>query len=462
MSVLLNSPKAKELYEKYAKEQPIFDYHSHVSAEEIFCDRHYSNICELWLESDHYKWRLMRMCGVDERYITGEAEDFEKFFEFARILPRCVGNPVYNWCHMELKKYFGYDGVLNSQSAKTVWDICKEKLSDTNFGVRKILEMSNVKFVGTTNSPCEDLEYHKRLAEEELPFCVSPTFRPDEFLNIEKADFPDKIAGLAAASGVAVDCERTFKCALRKRMNYFAACGCLSADHGCDYIRLADRENLSIDRIFKKALDGAALCEDEVDMFKFQMLVYLAHQYKELGWVMQIHFNCIRNPNTHGYESIGADAGFDCIRRRDSSQDLARLLGEISHGGLPKMILYSLDPSDNTFLDTLTGSFAGGQPLGRVAHGAAWWFNDTRFGMENHIRSLSSVGVIGNFLGMLTDSRSFLSYVRHDYFRRVLCRVIAENIELYEYSGTDKELEGLFSDICFNNAKKFFERETDI
>lgn len=455
--LLLNSPLAEKLYTQYAKDMPIFDYHSHVSAEEIYRDRHYSNITQLWLEHDHYKWRLMRMCGVSEDYITGERSDREKFLKFCEIIGRCVGNPVYTWTYMELEKYFGYTGVLNSDTAEQVWDICSQKLSEEDFGVRKIILGSNVKFVGTTNSPCEDLEYHKKLMNEGLPYKVCPTFRPDEYLNIDKEEFPRAVERLALASGMAIDSERTLRCALRKRMNYFSACGCISADHGCDYIRYVETDERSIDRIFKKALDGASLCEDEIDAYKTYMLLFCTRQYAELSWVMQIHYNCIRNPNSLGFKNIGADGGFDCILRHESSRDISMLLDKMVLQKAPKLILYSLDENENRYLDTLAGSFACGEPYGRIVHGASWWFNDTRLGIENHIKSMACLGVLGNFLGMTTDSRSFLSYSRHDYFRRILCSQIAQFSESGENRESFDNIGKTVSDICYGNTKKFFE-----
>lgn len=459
--MLLCSPLAAELYEKYARDMPIFDYHSHVSAEEIYKDKRYSNIAELWLERDHYKWRLMRQCGIDEYFITGDAEPREKFFMFAKILPRCAGNPVYTWCHMELEKYFGYDGVLCADTAERVWDITCRVLSEKSMGVRDIIRDSGVVLIGTTDDPCDSLEYHKLISEEELSFSVIPTFRPDAYLNIESEDLCESIERLAFSSGLAVDGIKTLKSALRKRMNYFAACGCVSADHGYRGLAFAEYTEDELDRIFKKALSGASVSDLEADMFSCGMLLYCARQYAELGWVLQIHYGCQRNVNSTLYARCGADCGADCISQRECSQGLCALLDRMHADISPKIILYALDPSDNAFIDTVVGSFAEGEPLGRIAHGAAWWFNDTCYGIREHMECMSSIGVLGSFLGMVTDSRSFLSYVRHDLFRRSLCSHIALLVQRGEYFYSEQETGGLIRDICYNNAFKFFKREAD-
>lgn len=427
---LLDSSLSRTLYLEYAKNTPVFDYHSHVSARDIYEDRHYSNITQLWLYHDHYKWRIMRLGGIDERYITGDASDKEKFLKFAQMLPLCIGNPMYLWCRMELEKHFGYTGELNGDSAPEVWDICEKRLGEMSMGVRDIIASSNVVFIGTTDDPCDSLEYHKKLRQElNLSFRVSPTFRPDAYLNIGTKNFSECIKRLAQCSDISIDSLESFKSALRERMDYFMLCGCISADHGCNYIPCGDIDDRTADRIFKKALSGEQISKDEADGFLAYMLVFCSEQYGELDWVMQIHYSCLRNPNTTAYIHLGADSGFDCISRRDGSENLGVLMDKIRQRSAVKMILYSLEHSDNQFLDTLAGSFSCGEPFGRTAHGAAWWFNDTDMGIRQHLKSLASLGVLGNFVGMLTDSRSFLSYVRHDYFRRILCSVIAEFAE---------------------------------
>lgn len=459
---LLDSQLSKMLYLEYAREAPIFDYHSHVSAREIYEDSHYSNITQLWLYHDHYKWRIMRLCGIDERYITGDASDRDKFLKFAEVLPLCIGNPMYLWCHMELEKYFGYCGELNRESAPEVWDICERILTETSMGVRDIIRSSNVLFIGTTDDPCDSLEYHKKLSEEsDLAFRVAPTFRPDAYLNIKNGNFREQIKRLSESSHIEICNLQSFKSALQERMNYFALCGCISADHGCNYIPRGEQDTCGADEVFKKALSGERLSEDEADGFLTYMLVFCAEQYGELDWVMQIHYNCLRNPNTLAYKKLGADSGFDCISRRDGSENLGVLMDKIRKVSSVKIILYSLEHSENQFIDTLVGSFACGEPFGRTAHGAAWWFNDTGMGIRQHLRSLASLGVLGNFVGMLTDSRSFLSYVRHDYFRRILCSVIAEFAERGECTSDIEALGAMVKNICYANSRKFFGMERD-
>ncbi len=460
--LLLTSSLAQRLYLEYAKDMPIFDYHSHVSAKDIYEDRHYSDISELWLGGDHYKWRLMRLCGVDEEYITGERTGKEKFLKFCEILPLCVGNPVYTWCHAELKKYFGFDGVLNCDTAESVWDLCKKKLSEEDFGVRRIIEESGVRFIGTTDDPCDDLLFHKRLSEEKTNFKVLPTFRPDAYINLRSDDFAKNIERLSYCSCVAIDGIKTLKHALKKRMDYFTSCGCICADHGISSIKFEEFDDVVMDRILKKVLLGGSVSDMEAEIFLCGMLIFCMEQYGKLGWVMQIHYNCIRNPNSRALKEIGKDTGFDCIGRAAASEDICKLLDMGAKHAMPKIILYSLNEEENTFLDVLAGSFANGRPSGCIMHGASWWFNDTKEGILRHLESFASHGVLGNFIGMLTDSRSFLSYVRHDYFRRILCSFVSEKILSGEYVATEDDVGRIIRRICYGNAVEFFGMEGKI
>lgn len=455
---LLNTETARRLYFEHAKNMPIIDYHCHVSPKEIWEDKQFSNITELWLSGDHYKWRLMRSNGVDEYYITGDADPYEKFYRFASLMPKAIGNPMYHWCHLELKNYFGFEGVLCAESAKEVWDLTKEKLG-SGMSVRRIIEASNVKFIGTTDDPIDSLEYHKLLANDAtMKTRVSPSFRPDKALNIDKAGWMEYIGKLSSVSNTDI-CDLDSLCvAISKRIEYFASAGCCASDHGLDYMVYEDTDYDEADGILKMGLRGEKISLAQANKLKTYLLVFCAKEYTRLGWVMQLHYNCQRNPNSKMFETIGADTGFDCIAQDShGTKKLAMLLDKMNKdGNLPKTIVYSLDPSDNAAIDTLIGAFQSGGVRGKIQHGSAWWFNDNKEGMKDQLISLANLSLLGNFVGMLTDSRSFLSYTRHEYFRRILCSLIGEWVENGEYPSDMKYLLEIVEDISYNNAKNYF------
>lgn len=455
---LLTTKTARKLYKKFAADMPIIDYHCHVSPKEIYEDRRFRNITEIWLGGDHYKWRLMRSNGIDEKYITGSASDWEKFLAFAETLPKAIGNPMYHWCHLELKTYFGFNGTLNKDTAKEVWDLCEAKLKEPDMSVRGIIEKSGVAFIGTTDDPIDTLEYHKKLAEDKrMKAIVAPSFRPDKALNIDKAGWKEYIAALAAAAEIEINSVGDIKAALKKRIEYFDAAGCRASDHGLDKAVFEDYSNLSTDDIFKKGMNGKTLTAQEIDAFKTELLIFCAKEYARLGWVMQLHYNCLRNPNTVMFQALGADTGFDIIGPDNSCKKLAMFMDALYQSGkLPKTILYSLDPSDNQFIDTLLGAFQGTEAKGKIQHGSAWWFNDNKQGMTDQLISLANLSLLGNFVGMLTDSRSFLSYTRHEYFRRILCGLIGKWVEEGEYPNDEKALGEIIEGICFKNANQYF------
>lgn len=455
---LLTTKVSRKLYFDHAEKMPIIDYHCHVSPKEIYEDKHFANITDLWLSGDHYKWRLMRSNGVDEHYITGNATPYEKFVKFAETLPKAIGNPMYHWCHLELKKYFGYNGVLCPETAKEVWDLTEKKLKEDNISVRSIIKMSNVQFIGTTDDPTDTLEYHRLIAEDNtIDTVVAPSFRPDKALNIEKAEWCDYIKKLQQVSGVDIVDLGSLKCALTSRIEYFNSCGCKASDHGLDKMVYAYAIESEVDKIVKKALNGAEISVEDSEIVKTELLVHCAREYYRLGWVMQLHYNCMRNPNTKAFETLGADTGFDCIGPDNGSRKLAHLLDRLNReGNLPKTIIYSLDPSDNQFIDTLIGAFQGTEIEGKIQHGSAWWFNDNKQGMRDQLTSLANLSLLGNFVGMLTDSRSFLSYTRHEYFRRILCALIGEWVENGEYPMDEKVLGEIVRGICYENARKYF------
>ncbi|MBR6679630.1 MAG: glucuronate isomerase [Clostridia bacterium] len=455
---LLSTDTAQKLYFDYAKDQKIIDYHCHVSPKEIWEDKRFENITEVWLAGDHYKWRLMRSNGVDEYYITGNADPYEKFVKFATLLPKAIGNPMYHWCHLELKNYFGYEGVLNADTAKEVWDLCNEKLKEENMSVRGIIKQSNVAFIGTTDDPTDSLEYHRLLAgDDSFDTVVAPSFRPDKAFNIDKAGWKEYIEKLSEVSGVQITDLATLKSALSSRIEYFDAHGCRASDHGLDQMVYAETDMADLDIIIEKGIAGEAVNKFEAEALKTELLAFCASEYVRLGWVMQLHYNCMRNPNSKMFAELGPDTGFDCIGPNNGSRKLGALLDRLNGNGcLPKTIIYSLDANDNAFIDTLIGAFQGTEIAGKLQHGSAWWFNDNKQGMRDQLVSLANLSLLGNFVGMLTDSRSFLSYTRHEYFRRILCALIGEWVENGEYPDDEKTLGTIVSDICYGNAKRYF------
>ncbi len=457
-SFLLTTETARKLYFEHAAGMPIIDYHCHVSPKEIYEDKRFENITELWLSGDHYKWRLMRSNGVDEYYITADADPYEKFVHFASLMPKAIGNPMYHWCHLELKNYFGYEGVLCADTAREVWELCKEKLKDDSMSVRGIIKQSNVAFIGTTDDPVDSLEYHKLLSEDNtFDTVVAPSFRPDKALNIDKTGWCEYISTLSGVCGYAIDSFGSLKKALTDRIEYFASCGCKASDHGLDFMVYREASDGELDAVMKRGLAGESISPAEAESFKTALLVHCAKEYVRVGFVMQLHYNCLRNPNSTMFQKIGPDTGFDCIGPNDGCRKLAMLLDRLcSENSLPRTIIYSLDASDNAFIDSLIGAFQGTETAGKLQHGSAWWFNDHKQGMRDQLVSLANLSLLGNFVGMLTDSRSFLSYTRHEYFRRILCGLIGEWVENGEYPDDVAVLAELVEGICHNNAKQYF------
>ncbi len=454
---LLKSETARRLYHDHAKKMPIVDYHCHLDAKDIYEDVRFENITRLWLGGDHYKWRILRSNGVDEYYITGDAPDREKFQKFAEALPRCIGNPMYHWCHLELKNYFGYEGVLNGDTAEDVWNLCNEKLQQPEFSARSLIARSNVAMVGTTDDPCSDLKWHKLLAQTDFETKVCPSFRPDPALNCHKPGFAAYIAKLGEASGVEINSAADVAKALSQRIDYFNACGCRASDHGLDYVMHRPGTPEQIEETFQRAMRGETLTLEETERYQTYLLLHCGREYARHGWAMQLHFSCFRNPNSRMFAKLGPDCGFDCIAVTDSSAALHRLMDAWdSTNQLPKTIVYSLNPADDQWLDTLLGAYQGTEVPGKIQHGSAWWFNDNRTGMVNQMTSLAHLGILGNFIGMLTDSRSFLSYARHEYFRRILCNLIGTWVEDGEYPADMATLGALVEDICANNAIRYF------
>ena len=455
---LLKNETARKLYHNYAKEMPIIDYHCHINPQEIYEDRKFDNITQIWLGGDHYKWRLIRSNGACENEITGDADDYTKFMNFAKMLPKAIGNPMYHWTHLELKTYFGYDGILNEKTAKEVWDICNAKLAEDDMSVRSIILKSNVKMIGTTDDPIDSLEWHKKLRDEgKFPVAVLPSFRPDKAVNIEKAGFTDYIAKLAKVAEIEINTAEDVKKALSKRLDYFCELGCKATDHGLDYVVCEEATDAEVEAIFAKALAGEKVTQLEADKYKTAILIHLGREYAKKDIVMQLHYGAQRNTNTAKFNTLGPDTGYDCISTYDCGNAIAKFLNALEIDGLlPKTIIYSLNPHDNELIDTIIGAFQGTEIAGKIQHGSAWWFSDTKSGMEAQLKSLANLSILGNFVGMLTDSRSFLSYTRHEYFRRILCSLIGEWVENGEYPDDDAQLEEIVRGICYNNAEKYF------
>ena len=454
---LLTNPTAVRLFREYAAKMPIVDYHCHIDPKEIYEDRRFENITQVWLGGDHYKWRIMRSNGVPEEYITGSAPDREKFQKFAEALPRAIGNPMYHWCHLELKNFFGYEGILNGNTAEEVWNLANAKLAQEDFSVRNLIRRSNVSMIGTTDDPCSDLKYHQLLAESDFPTAVCPSFRPDPALNLHKPGFAAYIQKLAESADMDITCAADVAAALSSRIAFFNTNGCRAADHGLDYVVYREATTEQLDDTFRKALASEALTKEEIESYQTYLLLHCAREYHRLDWVMQIHFSCMRNPNSRAFAQLGPDSGFDCIAVTDSCKALYNLMDALQKDDqLPKTILYSLNPADDAWLDTLLGAFQGSSIPGKIQHGSAWWFNDNKVGMENQMVSLANLGILGNFVGMLTDSRSFLSYARHEYFRRILCNLLGTWVENGEYPADMDTLGNLVADICCRNATRYF------
>lgn len=455
---LLNNETSKYLYHNFAKQMPIADYHCHINPKEIVENRKFNNITEAWLEGDHYKWRAMRSNGTPEAKITGNSTDKEKFDAYAAVMDKSIGNPLYHWSHLELKRYFDFNGCLSSKTADEVWEHCNNILNDQDITVRGIIEASNVTHIGTTDDPVDTLEYHKALRKDKsFKTQVLPTWRPDRVLKIEAEDFADYIKQLANSAETQIDTLEDLKCALIKRMDFFDEMGCTASDHSLEYAFYVPVTETQANEIFQKGLEGNTLSGTETDAYKTHLLVFLGQEYAKRNWVMQLHMGPVRNTNRIMFNSIGADTGFDCMGPSIDSRPLTQFMNRLNEVSLlPKTILYSLNPNDNALIASVIGCFQNDEVPGKIQHGSAWWFNDTKHGMRDQLISLASQSLLGNFVGMLTDSRSFLSYTRHEYFRRILCDLIGEWVEKGEFPNDTELLGTLIKDICYYNTVRYF------
>ena len=455
---LLSTDTAKELYHDIAAKMPILDYHCHISPQEIAENRKFDNITQVWLGGDHYKWRQMRSNGVEEKYITGDASDREKFQKWAETLEMAIGNPLYHWSHLELQRYFGYTGVLNSETAEEVWNLCNAKLQEDSMRVQNLILQSGVTLICTTDDPADDLKWHKILAEDEnFPVQVLPAWRPDKAMNLEKPDYVEYLEKLGKAAGMEIKTFADLKEALKKRMAFFDSMGCKASDHGLNYVAYAPASEEEMEAVFAKRMNGEAVSAEEEKKFKTAFMLFVAGEYSRLGWVMQLHYGCKRDNNTSMYNKLGPDTGCDCINNYAPAAELADFLNAVNEAGsLPKTILYSLNPNDDEVIGTTIGCFQNADTVGKIQQGSAWWFNDNKTGMMKQMTSLANLGLLVNFRCMLTDSISFLSDPRHEYFRRILCELIGGWVENGEYPKDMKTLEKIIKGISYNNAVRYF------
>lgn len=457
---LLDTATSKILYHEYAANMPIIDYHCHINPQYIAENRKFTNITEAWLSGDHYKWRMIRSNGIQEKYITGSAvSDREKFQKFAEALPRAIGNPLYHWTHLELQRYFDCQIRLSGETAEQIWQLCNDKLKKDNMSVLGIIKRSNVKVICTTDDPADDLKWHQHIKAEGLCSAkVVPAMRPDAIMRIEKPEWIEYLKRLGQTVSTKLDDIDSICNALKLRIEYFAALGCRASDHALEYVFCREADKSIVDTIVKKAIAGHVLNKEEVEIYKTAILLFLAKEYAKNNWVMQIHYSALRNNNSKEFERQGADTGFDCIGSYNCSNGIVALLDALNTRGiLPKTVLYSLNPIDNAMIGSIIGSFQGSEVPGKIQQGAAWWFNDTKRGIIEQLSSIADLSLLGNTLGMLTDSRSFLSYTRHEYYRRILCNLIGNWVENGEYPDDMAWLGKLVEDISYNNAARYFD-----
>lgn len=454
---LLSTESAKRLFAA-ANEEPIFDWHCHLPPKDIYENKTPRDIAELWLSVDHYKWRGMRGVGIDEEFITGNKTPYEKFKAWASAMPNFIGNPLYHWTHLELQRYFGIYETLNENTADSIWERANKMIAEGGFTPRELIERSNVYCVCTTDDPADTLEYHALLAEDKSFKCkVLPAFRPDKALAIDAPSFMPWLKALENVSDTVIDTYSKLKDVLLERIELFAKMGCRATDHAftpAPYVRMDDRE---IEIIFKKALNGEEISEYEAEGYKTELFRFLAKEYYKRGWGMEIHIGPMRNNNTKMFNKLGPDSGFDSIADCEIAYKLSRLLDSLdAENSLPRTVLFTLNPKDNYVLGTMLGNFQSSEAASKIQFGTAWWFNDNIDGMREQIKALGNLGVLSKFIGMVTDSRSFLSYPRHEYFRRIVCEFIGNLVENGEYPDDFDFLENTVKDIAFRNAKTYF------
>jgi glucuronate isomerase len=456
---LLQSEFAKHLYHRYAKDLPVIDYHCHLSPQDIASDRQFSNLTQIWLEGDHYKWRAMRTLGINEKFITGNGTDSEKFDQWAFTVPYTLRNPLYHWTHLELKRYFNVDKLLTPESSKEIYKTASDLLKTPGFSTRNLLRKMKVEVVGTTDDPTDSLEYHQQIRKSKFEIAILPAFRPDKVYAVENSDAYKKyLEKLSTVSGITIQNFDSLLQALEKRIDFFHDNGCRLSDHGLEQLYFPENKpGYSPDTLLKKVLHGEMLSKAEREFFKYSVLIQLGKMYHKHGWTQQFHIGALRNTNERMLKALGPDTGFDSIGDFQQSVALARFLNELdTTNQLTKTILYNLNPSDNEVMATMIGNFNDGSVKGKVQFGSAWWYVDQKDGMEKQINALSNMGLLSCFIGMLTDSRSFLSYPRHEYFRRILCNMIGRDVVNGELPWDEAWLGKIVADICYHNAKAYF------
>ena len=453
---LLTTETARAMYAE-AGAQPIFDWHCHLSPQEIYENRAPENITQLWLGGDHYKWRAMRSCGVPERLITGDAPAAEKFMAWAACVPKLIGNPLHHWTHLELQRYFNCFAPLSERTAEEIWNDCNRQIANGGFTPRELIEKSNVRALCTTDDPADTLEYHKLLAAEHLPFQVLPAFRPDKALAIDQQGFLPWLGQLEQAAGYPIKDMQTLRQALTERIEFFDSLGCRASDHGMKYIPYAAWNEDGLAKIFSARLKGETLGNGQIEQYQTALLQHLAGEYAKRGWVMELHIGPMRNNNTRMLNQIGPDTGFDSIGDWPAAEPLSRFLDSMDvQEQLPKTVLFNLNPRDTYILCTMLGNFQSDEIAGKMQYGPAWWFLDHIDGMRTQLQTLGNLGALGTFIGMTTDSRSFLSYPRHEYFRRIFCGLCGEWVEQGLFPDEKETLVSLARDISFGNAERYF------
>ncbi len=458
---LLDTDTAKKLFHNWAENMPVCDYHCHLSPKEIYENKPYENISDIWLSGDHYKWRAMRSCGVEEKYCTGDASPKEKFEKFAYTLQYCIGNPLYHWAHIELQRYFGIDTPLNAKTADDIFERANRVMDQGDFRPQSLITRSNVKVICTTDDPVDDLKYHKLLKDTNGFECqVLPSFRPDKAVNIELDGFCDYIKTLSDVSGMDIKTADDVITALIQRADYFHSVGCRISDQAFDNVPYCEADDDEVNDIFARVVSGERITSEDAQKYKTKLLAALGEKYCELGWAMEIHIGAMRNNNTLMFHQIGPDTGFDSVGDAQIAYPLSRFLDSLNRRNkLPKTILFNLNDKDNVVLGTMLGNFQSSDAQSKIQYGPAWWFLDSIDGMTNQMKTLGNLGVLGKFIGMETDSRSFTSYGRHEYFRRILCALIGKWVEDGKYAYDEDILREIVEGICYNNAIRYFNFE---
>lgn len=462
---LLQNKTARQLYNRYAADQPIIDYHCHLPPSEVYEDVNYRNLTHIWLDGDHYKWRAMRTCGVDEKLITGDASDKEKFLAWAEVVPKTLRNPLYHWTHMELRNPFGItDRLLNGETAESIWEECNVMLQDPDFSARNLLKRNRVTVIATTDDPTDSLEHHKKLRLESDPgFSMVPTFRPDRGMEVENGEeFREWVGKLEQSADTNISDYQDFLDALDSRHDLFHELGCRASDHGIEEPVAEPFTDKQVSKIFSNVMRGKTPSESDVRVFKSAFMYNCGVLDHSRGWVYQMHIGALRNNNSRMFDKIGRDSGFDSIGDFDMARPLSRMLDRLdSSDQLPKIVLYNNNPRDTELFTTMTGNFQDGTVPGKLQHGPPWWFLDQKDGIEEHLKSISNMGILSEFIGMTTDSRSFLSFARHDYYRRILCNVLGEDLEKGLIPDDPELAGGMVEKICYDNPRNFFGYEVN-